>query len=75
MEATPEIEALAATHGTALVRCTPLAPPSAASKAALYLAPQLCAAEQFLCLDADTLVLGPLDELFAMLDAHKGLPY
>ena len=61
--------AIADKYHVPLVSCRPVAPINAMSKAVLYSVAQIIDAEQFLCLDADMLVLGDLRPIFAALDA------
>jgi len=51
------------------VFCTPQAPLSAASKAVLYSVARVVDAEQYICLDADTLVLSELEPVFGAIEA------
>ncbi len=55
-------------HGT-LIRCRPHAPINPMSKAVLYSVARVVDARQYLCLDADMLVLGDLHPVFSALDA------
>jgi predicted O-methyltransferase YrrM len=64
-----ECEEVVAKYRALPVRCRPLHPLGIAGKAALYAAAGLLAAERYICLDADTVVLGDLAPLFAALDA------
>jgi hypothetical protein len=61
--------AIAGKYHVPLVSCRPLGPINAMCKAVLYSVAQIIDAEQFLCLDADMLVLGDLRPVFASLDA------
>src|SRR5262249_27765884 len=56
-------------YGAIPIACTARAPVNAAVKSVLYSAARFIAAEQFLCLDADMLVLGDLRPLFGALEA------
>lgn len=56
-------------YGATMIRATARDRPSVASKSLLYSIAQLVDAEQFVCLDADTLVLGSLEPLFGALAA------
>jgi len=55
-------------HGT-LIQCRPHAPINPMSKAVLYSVARVVDARQYLCLDADMLVLGDLRPVFSALDA------
>jgi predicted O-methyltransferase YrrM len=61
--------AIADKYHASLVSCRPIGRINAMSKAVLYSVAQVIDAEQFLCLDADMLVLGDLRPVFAALDA------
>lgn len=65
----PEAERIVAKYRALPVTCRPLAPLSIASKAAVYSAARAVEAKRYLCLDADVLVLGSLEPLFAAIDA------
>jgi hypothetical protein len=56
-------------HGATAIECKSLAHMNPALKAMLYSIARVVNAEQFLCLDADTLVLGDLRPVFAMIEA------
>lgn len=60
---------VAAKYQAHFVRCRSLSPINATSKGLLYSAALVINAQQFLCLDADMLVLGDLRPVFAALDA------
>ena len=60
---------LAAKYQALLIPCEPRAPLNPMSKALLYSVAQVVDADQFLCLDADMLVLGSLEPVFAALEA------
>jgi hypothetical protein len=62
-------EAVIARHGATALRCRRLGPLNSALKAVLYSAASVINARQYLCLDADTLVLGDLRPLFNSLEA------
>nr|HET6901520.1 class I SAM-dependent methyltransferase [Ktedonobacteraceae bacterium] len=62
-------EQVAAKYRATLVHCRPHARVNASSKALLYSLARLIDAEQFLCLDADMLVLDNLNPIFAAIDA------
>jgi hypothetical protein len=63
--------AVAATHGATVMRCTALRRIDSSVKSALYSAARIIPADQFLCLDADTVVLGSLRSLFAALEVCR----
>lgn len=58
-----------ARYGAVSIRCRPRGRRDVATKAVLYSVAILVDAEKYLCLDADTLVLGDLRPLFAAIDA------
>jgi hypothetical protein len=60
---------VAAKYRARLIHCEPRAPIGISLKSVLYSVARVVDAEQFLCLDADMLVLGDLRPVFAMLDA------
>ena len=60
---------VASRHGAIAVPCQLRAPLTPATKSILYSAARFIDATQFLCLDADTLVLGDLRPLFETLTA------
>jgi predicted O-methyltransferase YrrM len=62
-------EAVAAKYRALPVRCRPLRRPNCGSKGVLYAVARVTAAEHYLCLDADMLVLGSLAPVFAALEA------
>ena len=62
-------EAVIARHGATMVRCRRLGPRNQTLKAVLYSAASLIEARQYLCLDADTLVLEGVEPLFDCLEA------
>jgi predicted O-methyltransferase YrrM len=62
-------ERVVAKYRATLVRCRLLGPLNAMSKAVLYSAARVADAQQFLCLDADMLVLDDLRPVFAALHA------
>lgn len=64
-----QIERIAAKYHAVVVRCTPRRPIGISSKAVLYSAAQVIRASNFLCLDADMLVLDDLRPIVAALDA------
>jgi hypothetical protein len=57
-------EAIARSHDALVVKCLPLRGPTASVKGALYSMSRVVRAKQYLCLDADVLVLGDLGPLF-----------
>ena len=65
----PALERVVAKYRAFPVRCRPLRALNASSKAPLYSISRVVDARQFVCLDADTLVLGELGCVFAALDA------
>jgi predicted O-methyltransferase YrrM len=66
------IEEVAAKYGAQIVRCRAISPLKAAIKALLYSAARVIDADEFVCLDADMLVLGDLRPLFAAIEACPG---
>jgi predicted O-methyltransferase YrrM len=69
LDADAACERVVAKYRATLIRCRPLAPLNAMSKAVLYSAALVADAQQFLCLDADMLVLDDLRPVFAALHA------
>jgi hypothetical protein len=69
LDATDGCRAVAARHGAVVIDCLPLVGPNATSKAVLYSIAHLVAAERFICVDADMLVLGDLRPVVAAIDA------
>jgi predicted O-methyltransferase YrrM len=65
----PACERVIAKYRAVPIRCTPRRPLGRGSKAILYSVAQLVDAEQFLCLDADTVVLRELAPIFAATEA------
>jgi hypothetical protein len=63
------IAPIAAKYRAVLVHCDPLRPVDMSLKSVLYSIARVVDAEQYLCLDADILVLGDLRPVFAMLEA------
>jgi hypothetical protein len=63
--------AIAAAHDATVIRCRARRPINSSVKSALYSAARIVPAEQFLCLDADTVVLGGLRSLFAALEVCR----
>lgn len=66
-----ECRRVAAKYGAHLIVCLPLAETRPTVKSILYSVARVVDAQQFLCLDADTLVLGDLRPLFAAQDACR----
>jgi predicted O-methyltransferase YrrM len=62
-------ERVVAKHRALPVRCRPRTAVNVGSKALLYSIARVVDAERYVCLDADTLVLGDLAPLFAAVDA------
>jgi predicted O-methyltransferase YrrM len=62
-------EDIARKYSAQLVRCRPLARVNATLKSLMYSLPHIVQAEQFLCLDADMLVLDDLRPVFATQEA------
>jgi predicted O-methyltransferase YrrM len=62
-------EAVASKYGAALVRCRPLAHVGMMVKAILYSVARVIDARQYLCLDADMLVMRDISPIFAALDS------
>ncbi|HEX8318600.1 NPCBM/NEW2 domain-containing protein [Longimicrobium sp.] len=60
---------IAARYGAEVVECTRKAHVNATVKSVMYSTPRVIDAEQFICLDADMLVLDDLDPVFAAIDA------
>ena len=60
---------VAAKYNGVFVPCRPVASVNPMSKALLYSVARVVDAEQFLCLDADMLILGSLNPVFAALEA------
>lgn len=69
LDANAACEQIAAKYHATLVHCRPHARVNANSKALLYSMAHVIEAEQFLGLDADMLVLGDLNPIFAALEA------
>jgi hypothetical protein len=63
--------AVAAAYDATVIRCRALRPINSSVKSALYSAARIIPAEQFLCLDADTVVLGGLRSLFTALEVCR----
>lgn len=64
-----ECRRVAAKHGAELVECARKAKVNATVKSVMYSIARVADAEQFVCLDADMLVLDSLEPVFAALDA------
>lgn len=62
-------ERVVAKYRGLLIHCQPYSRVNATSKAVLYSVARVVNAQRFLCLDADMLVLGDLNPVFAALDA------
>jgi len=60
---------VASAHGATIVECTARVPSNPTLKAVLYSIAHIVAADRFLCLDADVLVLGSLEPVLAALEA------
>jgi hypothetical protein len=69
VEADPECVRVAQKYGALVVHCTPQVKVNVMVKAVLYSVARVIDAEQYLCLDADMLVLGDLRPIFAALEA------
>jgi hypothetical protein len=66
----PECDRSVRRHEAVGVRLRPLATRNQTLKAALYSVASVINARRFLCLDADTVVLGDLQPIFGAMDAH-----
>ena len=64
-----ELQRVAAKYGATLFRCGPRTRPNPTSKAVMYSIAYAVDAQQFICLDADMLVLGDLRPVFGAIDA------
>jgi glycosyltransferase involved in cell wall biosynthesis/predicted O-methyltransferase YrrM len=69
IDADPDCVRVAQKYGAAIVHCTPKVVVNLTVKAVLYSVARVMEAEQYLCLDADMLVLGDLHPIFAALEA------
>lgn len=69
LDANQECERVASKYCATLVRCRSQARVNATSKALLYSVARVVDAQQFLCLDADMLVLGDLNPVFSAIEA------
>jgi hypothetical protein len=69
VEGNSECQRIAAKHNTVFISCRRRAAVDVTVKAVLYSVARVIQAEQYLCLDADAIVLGSLAPLFAALDA------
>jgi hypothetical protein len=67
----PRCELIASRHGAQLVRCRSLRGPAPSIKGVIYSITRCIEAEQYLCLDADVLVL---DSLVPLFEKHAALP-
>lgn len=67
----PACEQVIGKYRAVPVRCRPLRPITNGSKAVLYSVARVVPAHRFLCLDADTFVLGDLTPFFGALDVCK----
>jgi hypothetical protein len=67
----PRCSATASRYGARIVKCRLLGGPPASIKAALYSVSRVVASRQYLCLDADVLVV---DTLADLLKQHAALP-
>ncbi len=67
----PGCSRIIAQHNAHEIGCEPLARCNAAIKSVLYSVASLVDADQFICLDADMLVLGHLNGLFDAINAHS----
>lgn len=64
-----ECERVVAKYRAIPVHCRPLVPPDKGSKSVLYSVASVVDAEQYVCLDSDTLVLDPLSPVFGAIEA------
>ena len=64
-----ECHRVAAKYGATLIHCTARLPINATVKSVLYSVARVVDAPRFLCVDADTLVLGDLRPVFDAIDA------
>jgi predicted O-methyltransferase YrrM len=64
-----ELKRVAAKYGATVFRCGPRTKPNPTSKAVMYSIAYAVDAQQFICLDADMLVLGDLRPVFGAIDA------
>lgn len=69
VDASAECQRIAAKYGAELIECTRKARVNATVKSVMYSAARVIDAEQFVCLDADMLVLHSLEPVFAAMDA------
>lgn len=73
IDCTDSCRPIAASHGATLIECHQRSKLNPTVKSALYTLPLLVEAQQFLCLDADTVVLGDVRPIFErMTDAPEG---
>jgi glycosyltransferase involved in cell wall biosynthesis len=69
VDADPDCLRVAQKYGAAIAHCEPKTEVNLTVKAVLYSVARVIEAEQYLCLDADMLVLGDLRPVFTALDA------
>src|SRR5262249_10332706 len=69
LDANVRCEQVAAKYQATVIRCRPHSPVNATSKAILYSVARVVNAQQFLCLDADMLVLSDLNPVFSAIQA------
>jgi predicted O-methyltransferase YrrM len=69
VDADDECRRVARKYGAVVIECNHLARVNSTVKSILYSAARVIDAEQFVCLDADMLVTGDLQPVFAMIDA------
>lgn len=65
----PQCERIVAKYGATAVRCRPLRSVRTSIKSILYSIAHIVDARQYLCIDADTLIVSELTPLFGALDA------
>ena len=65
----PKCRLVAAKYGATLIRCTPRVRLNVSVKALLYSVARVIDAQEFLCLDADMIVLDNLGSIFAAIEA------
>jgi hypothetical protein len=68
VDADEECSRVISKHDALQVDCTSIAPVTASVKSVLYSVARVIGAEQFVCLDADTLIVGDITPLFHALD-------
>jgi predicted O-methyltransferase YrrM len=69
IDGSEECERIAKKYNASIIRCRAHSRINAMSKALLYSVAKIVNAEQFLCLDADMLVLNDLSPVFSMIEA------